>query len=108
MVTWVILLISCFGPILVLGGLVALINWVQDRFDPLKEHQRNITDMYQKQHGYIGIHFPQRAERESKSNPHYDALVDAEWKAAKRLEDMPPNDEDEHTLGDLLEKKDKR
>ena len=46
-------------------------------------------------------------ERKSKANPHYDALVEAEWKA-KRLEDeaIPEDASDEvRALSDLLEER---
>ena len=80
--TVAVLLISCFGPVLAFVGLIALIQWIQDRIsiDPMAEHQKNITKMYTGgQHGPLGIfNNSNRPERESKATPHYDAFVDAE------------------------------
>jgi hypothetical protein len=59
------------------------------------------------------IYDPEKhTQREKKDNPHFDALVDAEWKAIKHLEETSPEDAPEsdeiRTLIELLEPKNKQ
>jgi hypothetical protein len=103
---WLDLLIYCLFPIVVLIPFVAAIHWLLDRIfgeegDGIGFAPKMQADFFQKSAAHIG-----RKARESKLNPHYDALVDEEWRIS-RLEDEYPEfeAEEEQSLGDLLERK---
>lgn len=111
-----LILILLFAAFVV--GLVMLFAWLMERwtgYSPLGTIEqgefpfRQDMDYLKKRDFYAE---ESTAKREKKENPHYDALVDAEWKAANasRLEDAAPENESDEpqTLGELLEKKVKR
>lgn len=107
MAFWIVLLFTFLAPVIGLGILIFLIQWIQDRlgFDPFKDSQENLNQMH-----FSGDEFriKSKPQRESKATPHYDALVEAEWRA-QRLEldeeAFENSDDEERSLGELLEKK---
>jgi hypothetical protein len=103
---WIDLLIFCLGPVVVLGTLVATIHWILDRIFGTESYeigfaQRMQADFFQK-----ADVFAARKSREEKYSPHYDALVDEEWRSL-RLEDetSEPETDEELSLAQLLERK---
>lgn len=103
---WIDLLVYCLFPVLVLVPMVAGIQWLLDRIfgeesDQIGFHQRMQAEFFRKANV-----FANRKERESKSNPHYDALVDAEWRSRRLEERVSEYETDEElSLGQLLERK---
>ena len=103
---WIDLLVFCLFPVLVLVPLVAAIHWLLDRIfgeesDEIGFHQRMQADFFRKANV-----FANRKGRESKASPHYDALVDEEWRSARLQDESSEYETDEElSLGQLLERK---
>ena len=102
---WIDMLVYCLFPIVVLIPIVAMSHWLLDRIfgeeDGIGLANQMQADFFQNSAQYVG-----RKAHESKSNPHYDELVDEEWRIS-RLEDeaFEPESEEEQSLGDLIERK---
>jgi hypothetical protein len=106
----IILLLMLLTPLFVM----MLFTWWMKRFtgyDPRGQwdkplFKRNdidflkLPDFYSEEKG---------KRQQSKENPHFDGLVDAEWRAKRLEESLPEEESDEvHALIDLLEKKKQR
>jgi len=112
-----------FEFILMFLGLLVpifLFSWLMKRwtgYSPLdRKHIRwnnsEPTEIELLKRHYV-MHDPeQHKQREKKDNPHFDALVDAEWKATKHLEesssDAASASDEIHTFSELLEPKNKK
>jgi hypothetical protein len=103
------LFLSLFLPLVLFGLIVASINWVYDRIfdneiDPEQEARRR--EVFQSQFRNFS---PFRRRRESKATPHYDALVEKEWRAS-RLEDKTELEDSSeiHALSELMDSRDRK
>jgi len=102
------LLVLLFLPILILFSMVAAIHWVLDKlfgYDPLAPYQLGFHQQIQAEFIRNASSF---SSRKSKATPHYDAFVEAEWRAS-RLEDTAQEDDinEIHSFSDLLENRSK-
>lgn len=98
--------ISCVAPTLGFIAVVFFIHWLLDRLFGEDSDQINVANRMQAEFMQNARPFGLRKARESKVNPHYDALVDAEWRAERLADTLEDADaSDEIRLADLLEKK---
>jgi hypothetical protein len=97
-----------FLPLVLFGSLLLAMNWLRDRIFGNESNAEEDARRRKVFHLNLGQFIPRGTSRESKSTPHYDALVNAEWQAS-RFEDKPKVEDSSeiYALGDLLEEKEK-
>lgn len=97
--------LSCVAPTVAFIALIFCFHWLLDRL--FGEDSDRISFAHQMQANFIknARPFGMRKGHESKENPHYDALVDAEWRAERLDDAFSDKDAAEIRLADLLEKK---
>ena len=96
-----------FLPTTIMFTLVASIHWLTDRifgYDPQANHNVGFYHSFQSKLLQNVSSLATRKEYDAKNTPHYDALVDAEWRA-RRLEDAPHDDDSKeiYSLAELLD-----
>jgi hypothetical protein len=102
------LVLLLFLPLVLFGSLLLASNWLYDRIFGNEVDPEDAARRRKVFHLDLGQFIPRGTSRESKATPHYDALVEEEWRV-RRLEDKTKLEDSSeiHSLTDLLEDSEK-